>query len=356
MQNGRGLAPGDMRVNRVLTLSMACCLGLGVLLQIPGETAGPAPALARGSSGGRGVTAAVQSAYAVQPQPGQPMAEIGRGYFTLRLRPAERSEVRVVVSNIGMTTLRVTSYAVDAEPITMGGVGFGLRSAKRSTVGAWITFEPISVVVAPGKSRVVVASIQVPTGRAPGQYVGGLAFENKLVRTTDPQVGASSGKKARVHHMASFLIDIHYRQVIPVVISVPGKPRLSMRIDGASLVKASWGSRATVVVHNAGAMMWNGAGTLQIHGPGMARASLPFTIDTILPGAVARVPVPLPCRELPAGTYYLRVSLRSPAVGTRIDWKGTVVVSTPAVQKATPVVLHVLQPAYPAPTATPVTR
>ena len=343
-------------MNRVLTLLMACCLGLGVSPRIPGETAGPAPALAGGRTGGGGVTAAAQSAYAVQPQPGQPATEIGRGYFTLRLRPAAPCVVRVVVSNTGTTILRVTSYAVDAEPITMGGVGFGRRSDRRSMVGRWITLEPSSVVVAPGKSRVVVASIQVPRGQAPGQYVGGLAFENQLVRTTDPQVRASSGKKARAHRMASFLIDIHYRQVIPVVITVSGDPRLSVRIDGVALINASWGSRATIAVHNAGAMLWNGAGTLRIQGPGMARAALPFTIDTILPGARAQVPVPLPRKDLAAGSYYLRISLRSRAAGPRIDWQGTVRVPAPTVRKATPVTVHVLQPAYPAPTATPAKR
>ncbi len=335
----------DMRIHSASMLVVAWGLGFSVLSPIPRGS--PVAAETTSQAAGTGLIAAQQSAYAVRLQHGQPADQIRRGYFTLTLLPGETWEVRVVVGNTGTTTLQLADYAVDAAPITMGGVGFRTADERRFLVGTWIVVKPASLVVARGKARLVSATIHVPKGLAPGQYVGGLAFENRLVQTGDPMRGAKNGQKAHAARGSTFSFDVHYRHVIAVVITVPGRQRPAVRVGGATVAVTSWGGTAIVAVRNTGTVLWNGTGTLRIQGPGSKYEPVRFVIETILPGASAQVPVPVPLKALRAGTYHLQVSVRGNSGGARADWKGDLRVPAPRSPSATPVSVHVLSPAYP---------
>ena len=125
---------------------------------------------------------ATHGIYYAQPQAGQPAAEIGRGYFTLTLKPGQVKSMAVVVKNTGAYPVTLRDYLANGVQSPPGGVGYSLWGTPLTGAGAWIHLDARSVTLAPGKSRLVSATITVPKGAAPGQHVTGLALENTGIR------------------------------------------------------------------------------------------------------------------------------------------------------------------------------
>jgi len=339
---------------RVSTLVLLTCLGPAVVPPVFGRP-GAAQAQPAVPATARSAAAAEQPRFAVQAQRAQTSSEIARGYFTLTLRPGANSVVRVMVRNDGTSILSLLDYAEDAIPITMGGVGFAIRGAHRVQVGTWITLNTAAVVILPGGSRNVTATVHVPKGLAPGQYVGGLAFEVKPVQAAAPAGSATAPKKSGAPRTVTFMFDVHYRQVIAVVITVPGSQNSSVRVDGTTLEENTWGSIATVALHNTGNMLWQGTGTVSVVGPGLVIDALAFAINTLLPGATARVAVALPAAVLlQPGAYRVRVSVCGTCLtDPPATWQGSVRIGAPDPPRSTATVLRLAQRVHPTATATP---
>lgn len=276
------------------------------------------------------------TSYIVQPEANQARATIKHGYFTLTLRPGQAQTVYLVVKNTGTHVLRLANYAADATQIAAGGIDFGARHTKSTAVGTWITVRPKNLVLAPGEARRVSATITMPKKARAGDYVGGVAVENKAVQ----QQGTGS-------HL---LIDVHYRQGIAILDSVPGTRTAAARVLGVALHPEPTGSQAIVSVRNTGNVLFKGSGTVDLLGNKGAVQSLPFKIDTILPGAVARIPLNLPNVTLKQGTYGIRVRLSSAHRVSLALWRGNVGFMLPQHRKPVrPAPNVVLQPAQQAP-------
>jgi hypothetical protein len=264
---------------------------------------------------------------------------IKHGYFTLTLKPGQAQTVRIVVKNTGKQVLQLSNYAADATQIAAGGIDFGTRHKQVKVVGTWITVQPKDLSLAPGEARRVSATITMPKNVRAGDYVGGVALENK----TSQQQGAGS-------HL---LIDVHYRKVLAILDSVPGVRTAAAQVAGVALNPEPKGSQAVISVRNTGNVLFKGKGMVELLGSKGAVQSLPFKIDTILPSAVAQIPLNLLNITLQKGTYGMRVHLNSVHNVSLALWQGKVGFMMPS--KATPAAIPtnvVLQPAQQAATAT----
>ncbi|MDB5058287.1 MAG: putative protein of unknown function cell surface, partial [Chloroflexi bacterium] len=192
------------------------------------------------------------TSYIVQPDAGQAAAMIKHGYFTLALKPGQIQTVRIVVKNTGKQVLQLSNYAADATQISAGGIDFGTRHKQLKVVGTWMTVQPKDLSLAPGEARRVSATITMPKNVRAGDYVGGVALENKIIQ----QQGAGS-------HL---LLDVHYRKVIAILDSVPGVRTASAQVAGVALNPEPKGSQAVVSVRNTGNVLFKGKGTVELLG------------------------------------------------------------------------------------------
>jgi hypothetical protein len=283
-----------------------------------------------------GPVSGAMTAYVVQPEANQPQALIGHGYFTLTLKPGQSQTVRLAVKNTGKQVLYLSDYPADAAQMTAGGIDFSTRLQHLKAVGTWISVQPKSLTLAPGQARQVTATITMARNAHAGDYVGGVALENKTVQ----------GQGAGSH----LLIDVHYRQAIAILAAVPGVRTLAARVEGVTLKPEPKGSQAVVSVRNTGNILFKGKGTIELLGSKGAVESMPFTIDTILPPAVTQIPINLPNLTLQRGLYGMRVSLSSVRNVPIAAWHGNVGYMMPQkISPSKPAKNVVLQPAQQAP-------
>lgn len=288
---------------------------LGMIMVVAWAATGPAAQASQGGSQGA-------VAFVVQPEADQPAAEIGRGYFALSQSGGTLRTVRALVKNIGDRPLRLRIYAVDGVQMAASGLAFSSRTTLPTGVGRWITVKPATLTLAPGEAERVRATVLAPQRIAPGDHVGGIAFEDLRVQST----GAGS-------HV---LIDVHERRALAVVVRAPGAAATAaLQITGASLAALQGtGSQVVVTVRNVGALLAHGAGTVEIAGGQATTGALPFTIGTLLPGGVAHVVVPLPRLALQSGGYTVRVRLNEASAAAAPAWQGSVTLAAPGAADA----------------------
>jgi hypothetical protein len=288
---------------------------------------GSTPALAAPDTGNQ---------FVAQPEAGQPAAEIGKGYFTLALRPGETHAVSVALKNTGATELPLVAYAVDGLQIS-GGVDYPRRGTTPSQVGAWTTLGTDHLTLQPGETERVIASVTVPADATPGDHVGGIALEEDRV------YGQGAGSNT--------LIDVRYRQVLGVVVTTPGARITGAELGGVTLAEAGAGSQAQVALHNTGNGLLRARGTIEIGGDGAGSGALPFQVGTTLPGATQSVPVALPQLALQPGAYDVQVHLTAEDGSPLASWAGSV--SLGAAETAPTTAPRVLAPAQAAPAQEP---
>lgn len=276
------------------------------------------------------------TSYVVQAEANQPIAETRHGYFTLSLKAGQTKTVRIIIKNTGTRVLRISDYPADATQIAAGGIDFGTQHKQLTAVGTRITVRPKDLTLAPGEARRVSATITMPPGATPGDYVGGVAMENKAVQ----------GQGAGSH----VLIDVHYRQVIAIMDSVPGMRSTAAKIVGVALNPEPAGTQAVVSVRNTGNVLLKGNGAIALLGSKGAMQRYPFAVGTILPSAVAQIPLYLPNLLLRPGTYGMRVQLSSAHHLGLASWLGKVGFMLPTrLIPAAPIKNVLLQPAQGAP-------
>jgi hypothetical protein len=286
--------------------------------------------------GAAATTVTQTTSYVVQAEANQPAAMIQHGYFTLGLKAGQTKTVRIIVKNTGENLLRISDYPADAAQIAAGGIDFGTQYKQLTAMGTGITVTPRDLTLAPGQATRVSATITMPANAKAGDYVGGVAMENKAVE----------GQGAGSH----VLIDVHYRKVIAIMDSVPGVRWASAKVVGVALTKQAKGTQAVVGVRNTGNILFKGKGTVALLGSKGAVESIPFTIDTILPSAVTRIPINLPNLTLQRGLYGMRVSLSSVHNVPIAAWHGNAGYMMPQkISPSKPAKNVALQPAQQAP-------
>ena len=253
--------------------------------------------------------------FVVQPAPDQPQGEIGRGYFSLATTAGQAHTFRALVKNTGKAPLSLRNYLVDGAQVEAGGVGYTNWGKHLSGAGSWITLQPKTLRLAPGETRTVTATVHAPASLGPGDYAGGLAFED------------THGRSQRAG--SQFMITMLYREVIPVLMQAPGARVSAASIGGATLRPYQKGSVLQITVRNTGNVLWRGKGTARIGGKAGSGTALPFAVGTILPKAQAQVALPLPNVHLQPGSYHLDVQVQSDAKSPRLSWQAMVPLTLP---------------------------
>lgn len=259
--------------------------------------------------------------FTIQPEADQPADLIGRGYFRLPLAPGQTREVRLAIKNTGTTPLVLQAYPVDGVQTATGGVDYSNRGTPAAAAGRWLSLQPDRLTVAPGEAQRIVTTVRTPEGSAAGDYVGGIAVEDERVQTQ----GAGS----------TVLIDVYYRQVSSVVVTVPGARLGALAIETVVLDTVGQGSRVLVQLRNTGNVLQKGKGTIGIAGGQATTGALPFTFPSTLPGSSSQILIDLPKLRLTPGTYDVQVRLEPDQEGTPTAWQGPVRVNNPTADAAT---------------------
>lgn len=263
-------------------------LVLGLLLMaglVAGSTGSALAAPA--SSGG--------AQFAVQPVTYDPSMPDTRAYFIFNSTPGAVLHSRVRVTNSGTAAGSARLYAVDATTGATSGTVYQSAQAPRQDVGAWITLDQSSVLLAPGQSRVVDYTLRIPQTVRSGQHVGGIVAEDATVTST-----SAGNMRINVQHLA----------ITGVLISLPGTPVHQLTATGAAIGGQNGSQSVTLALHNTGTMLEKPNGDLLIgNAAGQTLQDVPLHLDTFLPQTSIAFPVYMTHAALTAGTYWADLTL-----------------------------------------------
>ena len=234
----------------------------------------------------------------------QPLQRAGaRGYFVFHLQDGARHRARVRVVNNGDQPVTLWVYPVEGLTGVTSGVVYADREDLRSGAGTWLSTHARRITLAPHSHRLVSFRVSVPADAAPGDHVGGLAFENVSPNT-------SGGK---------FQITEIVRAVVGVEIKIAGPATQSLRLGRVSLgmLPGTAMPAVTVGVTNTGRLLCKPVLAVTLDG-----AAGPLTetraLDTVLPGASIAYPFDWP-HTLSSGHYGLHAAATGCGPATTTD-------------------------------------
>ncbi|MDF9809692.1 hypothetical protein M2116_000636 [Aurantimicrobium minutum] len=105
-----------------------------------------------------------------------------RSRFSYQVEPGQVIHDEYLVSNSGSTPADVTVYATDAYNLENGDYGLLDSSTPAKDVGTWVFFDDgsqrMTLSLAPGESRAVPFTINVPADATPGDHAGGMIISS----------------------------------------------------------------------------------------------------------------------------------------------------------------------------------
>ncbi|HSS04983.1 MAG TPA: DUF916 domain-containing protein [Solirubrobacterales bacterium] len=231
----------------------------------------------------------------------KPVSPTETGYFIFKGQPGQTVKGAVRVLNVGTVAGRTSLYAVDATTGQTSGAVYRSRRDPRRDVGAWIKLSKGSVSLAPGQSRVVPFSVQVPAGTSAGQHLGGIVAQ----RSAGKSKPASSGKEGN-----GFKVRIQELSVLAVQVNVPGAEHAEMDLTGIKAGSQPGHQSVLLGIGNTGNVLVKGRGTLRIVSKGghVAQRSS-FGLDTFVPSTHIDFPVYIQGKALTPGRYRGTVSI-----------------------------------------------
>ena len=212
-----------------------------------------------------------------------------RAYFKRQVAPGGSFTDDVVVTNGASVPLTLYVYPVDGLTGQTSGSVYANRGRARRKAGAWVHTSVSRITVPPHSESTVHFTAVVPARAVPGDHLAGIAFQDAHVIT--------SGRKFRVRQIL--------REVVGVLIRVPGPARARLRLGSMSLRTIPGTPYGSVVVGiaNVGRLLCKPALSITLASPGR-RVRLTRRLDTILPGD--RIAYPLILRHaLKPSTYVI---------------------------------------------------
>jgi hypothetical protein len=148
-------------LRRSLRIVTATLLAAGAVAWLPFAT----PAQAEGTVG-----LAIAPAKADGPD--------GRTRFSYKVDPGQTVNDRVLVSNVGTKTLKITLLATDAFNAEDGSYALQDTRQKASDAGSWVRFDggkrSMTLRLAPHESRNLAFQLAVPANASPGDHPAGV--------------------------------------------------------------------------------------------------------------------------------------------------------------------------------------
>lgn len=241
-----------------------------------------------------------------------------RPYFQMNLAPGQTATDTVIVTNAGKTTTTLQISPSTGTTAANSGTAFDGYFQKCVREGCWITGLPSTVILKPGAKQTLPFTVHVPDATPLQQYLAGITAQ-----PATPPPAVSVGSNGHASAKAVIINQV----TVGVVVTVGSLSQLRTRIDIPSVTGATVGRTPRIVMHlhNTGQMLAGATGTVSCT-VRRKPLSYPVTVDTILPGDRAVVPINAP--RLPPGTP-LRCTVRL-RYGKDLTgaWSGTVTVPT----------------------------
>jgi hypothetical protein len=219
-------------------------------------------------------------------------------YFSYELTPGAVLTDEALVMNDGEVPVTLKLYAGDGITAINAGTSFG-QQGEESTgasrgVSRWLSLSMTEIALEPGEEMVVPFTINVPSDAASGHHVAGLVVEA-------PPTEGGQGQLA---------VNVVRRVGVAVVIDVPGPHVAGLEITRSCLRQQDeQGATFEIDVRNTGNVFVKGEGSLPIaDGNGEELASIPLSMDTVLPEDATTFQVTHPVR-LADGDYLFTVLL-----------------------------------------------
>jgi hypothetical protein len=225
-------------------------------------------------------------------------------YFSYELTPGAVLTDEALVMNDGEVPVTLKLYAADGITAINAGTSFG-QQGQESTgasrgVSRWLSVSVTEIALEPGEEMIVPFTISVPSDASPGHHVAGLVLEAPPSGEASP-TGEGGGQ---------FAVNVVQQAGVAVVIDVPGPHVAGLEITRTCLRQQDeQGATFEIDVRNTGNVFVKGEGSLRItDGNGEQLASIPLSMDTVLPEDATTFQVTHPVR-LADGDYLLTVFL-----------------------------------------------
>jgi hypothetical protein len=234
-------------------------------------------------------------------------------YFIWRAKPHQLLTGTLRLVNVGRAAGSVALYPVDATTGSSSGITYLPRSKPRRDVGRWLYLPVRRVSLRPGQVRLIAFSVRVPRTATSGEHVGGIVaepVESTVVGTHD-------------HRGTGFEIRFRHLTIVAVELRLPGRSRASLRASRIRVEQRGRLQTVLLALQNTGNVIVRPTGTLEIRQ--LARKVIrrvELTLDSFLPDTAIELPVFLPGRPLPVGTYQADLDLRYATAG-RTRWRTT---------------------------------
>ena len=254
--------------------------------------------------GAQQTDSAGQVGFGIRPVTANPLEPMSFGFFVNSIEPGDEVAEQARVFNEGSDPVRLLIHVTDATTAINGGTAFGNGPESQTQAASWISLDVSELDLQPGETQIIEFAIDVPEDAEPGEYIAGLVVQAKPEDIENSEdVGTQFG------------VNVIYRVGVAVVIDVPG-PRVTDLTVADLRIRdiTDEGTLLSVGVENTGNVMVRGTGSFTLTGgAGDAIATLPITIDTVLPGDLGLFLVPFP-EILPDGDYQLAASIDYQAV------------------------------------------
>lgn len=215
-------------------------------------------------------------------------------YFDLTMKPGESRELTVRLGNFGKKKARARTYAADVYTLVNGGFGVKLADEPASGVTNWLDYAPDMLELKPGQSVERTFTVTVPADAKAGQHITSVAIEN-----ADPIKGSGSITVNQVN-----------RQVIAVLITVPGPVKARLHITGATYKLAPGSASVLIAIENTGNVLLKPVGDVVVaDGAGKEITRAQVAMDSVYAGTGTDIEVGL-VQPLQAGTYAVSVTLK----------------------------------------------
>jgi hypothetical protein len=235
-----------------------------------------------------------------------------RGYFQLSTGAGDSVLDVVAFSNDSSATEELRVGVTNGVTATNSGSAYGNLTNRCVAIACWVLGIPKSVTLAAHTTEEIRFEVKVPAGTSPAQYLAGITASPEAASRPVKLKSGSTQTQVRILP----------RVVIGVAVTV-GKlsaMRIKTSIPGVTAGWVDGTPRLTVRVQNDGQRFTKAAGTLSCANGG-SKHSFALTMDTVLPGTGAGLPVN--GTGMSPGTWQCSAHLKETG-GTIVSWTGKV--------------------------------
>lgn len=252
-----------------------------------------------------------------------PTGQYATVYASYTLEPGESADVGARISVGGTVHASLIAFVGNAVNPVNGGFAVASYEEPRTGAATWFTLDRSVFELDPAQQSDLTASVTVPDGTAPGQYIVG------LVAQTAAPLGSSGDAE-------SFGLLQIIRSAMAIEIVVPGDVTAGFELGEPEFAIENGIATLLVPVVNTGNVLVQPEGTLAITTQsGEEVVSAEIDMKSVYMGSATALQVILPA-QFPPGDYLVSLELTDPASGARaVVPKTAAVLSAPAEEPAT---------------------